>query len=80
MVVVVVVVVLASMYFTEGRTDLLREAIGPEGSNCFSKGGCTSMSKETYTNLCFSGLPPPTLLWIRPCLITLQEGAKQKKN
>ena len=26
------------MYFTEGRTDLPREEIGPEGSNCFIKG------------------------------------------
>ena len=29
----------STMYFTEGRTNLPREAIGPEGSNCFSKGG-----------------------------------------
>ena len=31
-------------FFTEGHTDLRREAIGP-GSNCFSMGVCTSISK-----------------------------------
>ena len=41
----------SSTYFTEGRMDLPREAIGPEGSNCFSKGVQTSISKETCTNL-----------------------------
>ena len=33
-------------YFIEGCTDLPREAIGP-GSNCFSRGVSTSISKET---------------------------------
>ena len=36
-------------YFTEGHTYLPREAIGPEGSNCFSSGVRTSISKETYS-------------------------------
>ena len=29
---------LLSTYFTEGRTNLPQEAIGPNGSNCFMKG------------------------------------------
>ena len=29
----------SSTYFTEGGRDLPREAIGPMGSNCFSRGG-----------------------------------------
>ena len=33
----------SSTYFTEGRTDLPREAIGPVGSNCFSMGACTTV-------------------------------------
>ena len=32
----------SSTYFIEGRTDLHREAIGPDGSNCFSRGVRTS--------------------------------------
>ena len=34
-------------YFTRGRTDILQEAIGSEGPNCFSKGGSTRISKGT---------------------------------
>ena len=70
-------------YFTEGRTDLTREAIWPSGpiasrrgSNCFSMGFCTNISKGTYNKLCFSGWgvnslhpPPPPhkthKFWIR---------------
>ena len=37
-------------YFIEGRMDLPRETIGPKGSNCFSSGGRTSISKETYSH------------------------------
>ena len=40
-----------STYFTEDRTNLPREAIGPEGSNCSSRGVRTSISKETYSHL-----------------------------
>ena len=40
-----------STYFTEGRMDLPREAIGPKGSNCFTRGVRTIISKETYSNL-----------------------------
>ena len=38
-------------YFIEGRMDLPRETIGPKASNCFSSGGRTSISKETYSHL-----------------------------
>ena len=42
--------------------DLLREAIGPEGSNCFWKEVRTSISKETYNNVWFSrGRGPASL-------------------
>ena len=57
----------SSLCFTVGCRDLPREAIGPKGSNCFSRGVHTSISKKTYSNLCFSrwvGLdpcPPPPL-------------------
>ena len=43
-----------STYFTEGRTDLPREAIGPNGSNCFSRRFRTSISKGTYSHCDFS--------------------------
>ena len=33
--------------------DLSREAFGPYGSNCFLKGVCTSISKESYSHLWF---------------------------
>ena len=49
-----------STYFTEGRTDLPREAIGPDGSNCFSRGVHTSTSKECIALCDFSvGSGPP---------------------
>ena len=35
--------------------DLPREAIGPKGSNCFSRGVLTGLSKETYSNVIFQG-------------------------
>ena len=38
-------------YFAEGRTNLPPEAIGPSGSNCFSRGVRTSVSKKTYSHL-----------------------------
>ena len=53
------------MYFTEGHTDPPREAIESNGSNSFSRGIRTSISKKTYMYLWFSRgrglgpLPPP---------------------
>ena len=51
------------LYFTEGRIDLSLEAIGPSGpiasrrgSNCFSMGSCTNISKGTYNNVIFRGV------------------------
>ena len=41
----------SSTYFTKGRTDLPRETIRPPGSNCFSRGDRSSISKETYSHL-----------------------------
>ena len=38
-----------TMFFTEVGRDLPREAIGPKGSNCFSRGVITSIFRETYT-------------------------------
>ena len=57
-----------STYFTEGRTDLTREAIGPNGSNCFSRGLRTSIYKGPYSYLWFSrrGLALAPFLWTRP--------------
>ena len=49
-----------STYFTEGRTDLAREAVGPIESNCFSRRVRTC----DYTGVGYMGLglgPPPTL-------------------
>ena len=43
---------------SEGRTDVPREAIGPIGSNSFSRDVHTRMSKETYSHF-----------WIRPCYL-----------
>ena len=43
-------VCLVLMYFTEGRTNLPWEAIGPEGSTCFSSVVSTSISKEPYNH------------------------------
>ena len=40
--------------FTEGRTDLLQEAIEPKGYNFFLRGVRTSFSKETNSHLWFS--------------------------
>ena len=60
----------SSTYFTKGRMDLHREAIGPDGSNCFWRGVRTKMSKETYSHLWFSSgvsEPPVPLFWIRLC-------------
>ena len=64
----------SSTYFTEGRLDLPREAIGRNGSNCFSMSVRTRISKETYSHLWFSrrgGLDLLSLLWIRPCKLAL---------
>ena len=41
------VLFLIMTYFTEGRTNLPREAMGP----CFSREVRTSISKETYSHL-----------------------------
>ena len=41
----------SSTYFREGRMDLPLEAIGPNGSNCFSRGVHTRNSKENYSHL-----------------------------
>ena len=43
-----------STSFTEGRTNLPREAIGPNGSDCLSRGVCTIISKGTYSYLLYS--------------------------
>ena len=40
-----------STYFTEGLTNLLREAIGPEGVQLLLEGGPYDYSKETYRKL-----------------------------
>ena len=45
----------SSMFFTEGRTDLPREAIEPEGSNCFSRGVRARVSKKTIATCKISG-------------------------
>ena len=51
------------MYFTEGRTDLPREAIGPEGSNCFLKGVRTRIVlRKTIVTCDFSGRLGPNPL------------------
>ena len=63
-------------YFTEGHTNLPREAIGLKGSICFLRGVRTSISKETYNCLWFSrgwGVQSLSLLWIRPCVCTLYQ-------
>ena len=41
--------------------DLPLEAIGPEGSNCFSRVVNTIISKETYSHLIFQGVQSPCL-------------------
>ena len=41
----------SSLYFTEDRTSLHQDAIGPLVSNCFSRGVHTSISKETASHL-----------------------------
>ena len=40
----------SSTYFTEDCTNLPQEAIGPKGSDCFSR-VCTSISKKIYNHL-----------------------------
>ena len=42
---------LSEMYSIDGRSDLLREAIGPEGSDYFSTRIHTRISKEIYSHL-----------------------------
>ena len=49
--------VLISIFGHHRITDLSREAIGPKGSNCLSRGLHTSISKETYSTVSFPGLP-----------------------
>ena len=61
--------ILSSTYFTEGRTELPRVAVGPNESKCFSIGFHTRISKETYSQVNFQGrrvLTALSLLWIRP--------------
>ena len=41
----------STTYFIDSDTDLPLETIGPFGSNCFSRGVRTSISKETYSHL-----------------------------
>ena len=50
----------SSMYFTEGHTDLPREAIGHEGSNCFSKGEGASTSIFKHITICGVRTPCPS--------------------
>ena len=54
---------------TEERTNLPREAIGPSGSNGFSRGVRTSTFKKPIATCDFSGgvRIPCTPLWIRLC-------------
>ena len=59
----------SSKYFTKGRTDLLREAIGPD---CVSRGSMpVFLRKHTANCDCPGGgyLDPLSTLWIRPCQI-----------
>ena len=58
------VLTISSKYFTEGRTEPPREAIGPEGSNCFSRGSVPDFLRKPNTTCDFagrgSGPPVPT--------------------
>ena len=56
------------MYFTEGHTNLPREAIGPSlGSNCLSRGSASVFRRKSIATCDFPGgpdflpLPPPPL-------------------
>ena len=54
---------MSARYFTDDRTNLPQEAIGPNGSNCLLREICTRISKETYCHLWFSrggGGPDPS--------------------
>ena len=63
----------SAMYFTEGCRDLTQEAIGPFGSNCFSRGSIPVFLRKPIATSDFSGVgggggssPPLPSLWIRP--------------
>ena len=49
----------ASTYFTDSRTDLPREAIGPLGSNCFSRGSVPVFLRKHITTCDFRGSGTP---------------------
>ena len=64
-----------NLYFTESRTDLPREAIGQEGSNCFSRRVCTSVSKTHIATCDFPGRgggggPKPLFSPLDPPMVT----------
>ena len=48
-------------HFTEGRTKLPREAIGPFESNCFSRGSVPDFLKKPIVTCDFLGGPDPLL-------------------
>ena len=49
----------SATYFTEGRTSLPIEAIGPEGSNCFSRGSVPVFLKKPIPTCDFQGSKTP---------------------
>ena len=68
-----------STYFTESRTDLPREAIGPEGSNCFSRGSVPVFVRN-HIEICNflgrgggSGFPAPLCLAMEPPIIYINQ-------
>ena len=62
---------LSSAFFTEGRTDLPRNAIEPEGSSCFSRGPVPVFLRKQVTTCDFPGVgtDPVPMLFELFCII-----------